>query len=237
MKSNTIIRAAVAAVFLASSWANAGLVEDEIVRNVTPLLNNMPVEKVVQSQHAGLYEILTPRGLFYTDKVGSFVIFNAVLVDSKTKVNLTDRRVDELINFNFSDFPLKDAIKTVKGDGSRIMVTFEDPNCGYCKKLSGEIDKLDNVTVYTFLMPILSPDSTAKAKAVWCSADRSKAWTDLMSKNVMPVQVTSSCDTPIERNLALGRRLHVAGTPAIYYKSAPKERGFVKAEQIEAKLK
>lgn len=237
MKRMTMPRAAAAALFLASSWANAGPVEDEIVRNVTPLLNNVPVEKVVQSQHAGLYEILTPRGLFYTDKGGSFVIFNAVMVDTKTKANLTDRRVDELIKFDFSDFPLKDAIKTVKGDGSRTMVTFEDPNCGFSKKLTGEIDKLDNVTVYTFLMPILSPDSTSKAKAVWCSSDRSKAWADLMSKNIMPTQVTLGCDTPIERNLALGRKLHVNGTPAIFYKHAPKERGYVKAEQIEAKLK
>jgi len=100
------------------------------------------------------------------------------MIDTKTKVNLTERRMDELVKFDFADFPLKDAIKTVKGDGSRVMVTFEDPNCGYCKKLMGEINKLDNVTVYTFLTPILTADSTVKAKAIWCAPDPAKVWND-----------------------------------------------------------
>lgn len=238
MKRSNIIHAALSTTILVAGLANAGTVENAIIRNVSPLLNNAPIEKVLPSAHAGLYEILTPQGLFYTDKTGSFVLFGAVMVDSKTKVNLTERRMDELVKFDFADFPLRDAIKTVKGNGSRVMVTFEDPNCGYCKKLMGEISKLDNVTVYTYLIPILSPDSATKAKAVWCSPDRSKAWTDLMDKNIpVPAQVTSSCETPIERNLALSRRLHIAGTPAIYFKNAPKERGYAPAEQIEAKLK
>jgi thiol:disulfide interchange protein DsbC len=238
MKRSNVIHAALAATILAAGLANAGTVENDIIRNVSPLLNNEPIEKVLPSEHAGLYEILTPRGLFYTDKTGSFVLFGAVMVDSKTKVNLTDRRMDELTKFNFADFPLKDAIKTVKGNGSRVIVTFEDPNCGFCKKLMGEVSKLDNVTVYTYLIPILSPDSATKAKAIWCSPDRSKAWTDLMAKNIpLPAQVTSSCETPIERNLALARKLHITGTPAMFFKNAPKERGYAVAEQIEAKLK
>lgn len=238
MKRNNLIKAALAASIFATGLANAGSVESEIIRNVGPLLKDAPIEKVLPSEHAGLYEVLTPNGIFYTDKTGSFVLFGAVMVDTKTKVNLTERRMDELVKFDFADFPLKDAIKTVKGDGSRVMVTFEDPNCGYCKKLMGETNKLDNVTIYTYLIPILSPDSAAKAKAVWCAPDPAKAWTDLMTKNSpVPMPTNPSCQTPIERNLALSRRLHVAGTPAIFFKNGKKERGYAAAEQIEAKLR
>lgn len=238
MKNSLIMKAAVAATVFIAGAAYAGTVENEIARNISPLLNNMPVEKIVQSDRAGLYEVLTPRGIVYTDKTGSFALFNGAMIDTKTKVNLTDRRIDELIKFDFNDLPLKDAIKTVKGDGSRVLVTFEDPNCGFCKKLMTEVNKLDNVTVYTFLIPILSPDSAAKAKAIWCATDPSKAWNDYMSKNVpVPAQVPSTCETPLDRNLALSRKLHVMGTPGIFYKNAPKERGFVTADQLEAKLK
>lgn len=237
MKKKILIKAALAAAMFTASLANAGTVEDEIVRNISPLLNNMPVEKVLPSGHAGLYEVLTPRGLFYTDKKGSFVLFGAVMVDTKTKENLTERRMDELVKFDFADFPLKDAIKTVKGDGSRVLVTFEDPNCGFCKRLAGEFEKLNNVTIYTFLTPILSPDSNVKANDIWCAPDAAKAWADLMTKNIAAPKVTSTCQTPIDRNLALYRKLHITGTPAIFYKNAPKERGYVTAEHIESKLK
>lgn len=237
MKHYPILKAAVAATIFVTGLASAGPVEKEITRNIAPLLNNMPIEQIVQSDRAGLYEVMTPRGIVYTDKTGSFVLFNGTMVDSQTKVNLTERRMDELVKFNFADFPLKDAIKTVRGDGSCVLVTFEDPNCGYCKRLMNEFNKVDNVTIYTFLIPILFPDSSTKAAAIWSAADPSKVWNDYMGKNVpIPAKVTSGCETPLSRNSALSQKLHVMGTPAIFYKNAPKEKGFVTADKIEAKL-
>ena len=238
MKHNVILKVAIGTAVFVTGLANAGTVENDLTRNIAPLLSNMPIEKIVQSDRAGLYEVVTPRGIVYTDKNGSFAIFNGAMIDTKTKENLTERRMDDLVKFDFNDFPLKDAIKTVRGNGERVMVTFEDPNCGYCKKLMSEVNKIDNVTVYTFLIPILSPDSATKAKAIWCAPDSSKTWSDYMGKNVpVSAQVSSSCEAPLDRNLALSRKLHVMGTPAIYFKNAPKAKGFITADVIEAKLK
>jgi thiol:disulfide interchange protein DsbC len=238
MKNHRILKAAVAAAAFVTGLASAGTVETEISHNIAPLLNNMPIEKIVRSDRAGLYEVITPGGIVYTDKTGSFALFNGAMIDTKTKENLTERRMDELVKFDFSEFPLKDAIKTVRGNGARVMVTFEDPNCGFCKTLMSEVNKIDNVTVYTFLIPILSPDSATKAKAIWCAADPSKTWNDYMGKNIpIPMQASSSCETPLDRNLALSRKLHVMGTPAIYFKNAPKAKGLITADAIELKLK
>src|SRR5205823_5356218 len=138
---------------------------------------------------------------FYTHKTGSFVIFGGTMIDTQTKANLTEHRLEELIGHRFEDFPMNDAIKTVRGNGSRVMVTFEDPNCGFCKKLMQETAKLDNVTIYTFLIPILSPDSEAKSKAIWCSQNPSKTWTDFMSNNApLPAAAPATCEVPFERN-------------------------------------
>jgi thiol:disulfide interchange protein DsbC len=230
-----------ASSLLVASLANAGNLDSdrsEITQKVSPLLHDLPIEKVLPSGRAGLYEIMTPQGIFYTDKSGSFVIFGGTMVDTKTKVNLTEQRLNELINFKFSELPLKDAVKTVRGNGSRVLVTFEDPNCGFCKKLMQEVNKIDNLTVYTFLIPILSPDSGTKAKAIWCSPDPSNVWVDFMSKNVaLPTQSSSTCEVPFERNLALQSKLHVTGTPSLFFKDNSKIAGYVKAEEIEAKLK
>lgn len=236
MKSN-ILKAAIAAVVLAAGFAQAGTTQNEIVRNVSPLLNNLPIEKVTLTDHSGLYEIITPRGIVYTDKMGSFVIFGATLVDSKTKANLTEQRLAQLGAFKFSELPLQDAIKTVKGDGKRVMVTFEDPNCGFCKRLMSEINKIDNITVYTFLIPIVSPDSEVKAKAIWCSPERSRTWTQFMSGAAgLPQPGATDCETPLKRNLALSQKLRINGTPALLFADDTKIPGYRPANEIEAKL-
>ncbi len=238
---NPIIKKLVSAMTLAlvatATQAAASVDSDRIVRNVAPLLRGLVVEKVMVSAHAGLYEILTPAGLFYTDRTGSFVIFGATVVDTKTKANLTEQRLNEFSKFEFSELPFKDAIKSVKGDGSRAVVTFEDPNCGYCKRLIQEVNKLENVTVYTFLVPILSPDSAAKSKAIWCAKDQVRSWNDYMVNNIAPTPAAASCETPLDRNLALSKKLRINGTPALLFKNNTKIAGYVKAEQLEAALR
>ena len=74
------------------------------------------------------------------------------------------------------------AVKRVKGNGKRVIYTFEDPNCGYCKELQKELAKLNDVTIYTFLWPILSQDSVDKSKAIWCAATAARRGTTTCSK-------------------------------------------------------
>lgn len=217
---------------IASAGAPGGQTTEEKIRAaIAPVLTGEEIEKIAPSPYAGLYEVLTPRGMLYTDKTGEFVIFGATLIDTKTKADLTSRRVEEIVRFSFASLPLGDAVKTIRGDGSRVLATFEDPNCGFCKKLYSELQKINNVTVYTFLTPILSPDSTTKAKAIWCSPDRSTAWGDMMTGR--PSQATATeCATPLERNLALYRKLHLNGTPTTFLSTNKKIEGYVNVDRI-----
>ena len=230
---NRLIAGALAAI--TSTVSMAATPEDTIRLAVTPLLQGQPIESITLTSHAGLYEIVTPRSILYTDQTGSFILFGSTLMETRTKTNLTAQRLDELSKFKFAELPLEDAIKTVRGDGSRRLATFEDPNCGYCKKLISEFSKLDNVTIYTFLTPILSPDSSQKAKAIWCAADRSKTWNDFMGTNA-PLPTTADCETPLERNLALSKKLRLTGTPALLFTSNSKTPGYLPADKIELKL-
>lgn len=238
LKNRTLITAfALSLTCLTSTAAMANdKTADRIRKAVAPLLQDQPIETITKSSHAGLYELLTPSGIVYTDQTGSFVIFNAALVDSKTKVNLTSKRLDDLSKFTFADLPFSDAIKTVQGDGSRQLVTFEDPNCGYCRKLQQEIKKLENVTVYTFLTPILAQDSEVKSKSIWCAPNPTKVWADFMVGDGKIPPAPEACATPLSRNQALYKKLHLNGTPALLFPSGSKTHGYVKAEQIEASL-
>ena len=150
--------------------------------------------------------------------------------------NVTSERMQKLTAIQFSDLPLELAVKQVRGDGKRVFATFEDPNCGYCKKLAKEIAKLDNVTVYVFLYPILSPDSLEKSKQIWCSSDRAKAWNDWMVDGKAP-SGKGDCDTAaVQKTIETGRKLAINGTPTIFFADGERIPGAVPLARIEEKL-
>jgi thiol:disulfide interchange protein DsbC len=115
------------------------------------------------------------------------------------------------------------------------MVVFADPNCGYCKKLEKTFTEMNNVTIYTFLMPILSADSTTKSKQIWCAADPAKSWVDWMVNGVSP-SGKQDCSNPLDKNLALGKSLNISGTPAIFFTDGSRIPGAAGKEMIEKKL-
>lgn len=195
----------------------------------------MTVESVTKAPFAGLYEVVLDGEIVYTDEKVEY-FFGGSIYDIRTLPprNLTEestgRAVVQILNGS-RDL----AIRRVKGNGKRTLYTFEDPNCGYCKQLSRELAKVDDVTIYTFLLPILSQDSIEKSRAVWCAKDRAKAWDDLMLNAALP-EGGNACNTPIERNLQLMRRFGIRGTPAIYLGNGQQIGGYIPAEKIEQAL-
>lgn len=217
-----------------SGIAYASQPENTIRKNVAEVVG-APIEKITKTEFAELYELVTPNGIAYTDKNGSFVLFNGVVIEAKTKSNLSEKRMGEISKFKFADLPLKDAIKIVNGNGKRVLATLEDPNCGYCKKLAPELAKLENTTIYTFIVPILGEDSVVKARSTWCAADKSATWLTWMRDNKAP-EIKANCETPNERNVMLSQKLRAMGTPAILFQSGERIPGFTTADKIEEKL-
>lgn len=191
------------------------------------------LDGVRETRFAGVYELRIGTDLLYTNEAVEYIL-QGTLIDARNKEDLTAKRLDELTRVDFASLPLESAIKQVKGDGSRKLAVFEDPNCGYCKRLHQTLEGMDNFTVYTLLFPILSPDSTAKARNIWCAPDRVQAWRDQMLKNQAPPD--AQCETPIEANLAFGRKLLVRGTPAIIFEDGSRVNGALPREALEQRL-
>ncbi len=194
----------------------------------------MPVDGVRATPMEGVYEVQLGSELVYVDEQVDFVL-QGNLIDARTRTDLTAARLQKLAEVPFDSLPLALAIRQVKGDGSRVMAVFEDPNCGYCKKLHAGLKQIDNVTVYSFLMPILSQDSVEKARNIWCAEDRTAAWTDWMLKGVVPPEAHCD-DNPVEQVVALGRRLMVRGTPAILFADGGRVNGALSAADLERRL-
>jgi thiol:disulfide interchange protein DsbC len=92
------------------------------------------------------------------------------------------------------------------------------------------------VTVYTFLLPILSEDSVRKSKQIWCSSDRAKAWNDWMVDGKVPTG-REDCDTSaVTKNQEFGRKLNITGTPTMFFADGERVPGAIPLARIEQKL-
>lgn len=181
----------------------------------------------------GLYEVQVGLDLLYTDAQVDYVLQGS-LIDAKARRDLTAERLEALQQVAFASLPLDRAIRQVKGTGERKVAVFEDPNCGYCKQLHRTLEDVDNITVYTFLFPILTPDSVSRSRNIWCAADPAKAWKAWMLDGEQPA--AADCPTPIQDNLALGRKLNIQGTPAMFFADGSRVNGALPLDALKKKL-
>ena len=221
---------------LALSVSSFAIADEADVRKGMEARLGTKVESVTKAGFLGLYEVYADGNIFYTDDKVTAIMVGAQLIDAKSMKNVTEERMRKLTAIKFNELPLDRAIKQVRGDGKRVLATFEDPNCGYCKRLARDLQKLENVTIYTFLLPILSEDSVKKSKQIWCSADRAKAWNDWMIDGKAP-SGREDCDTAaITRNQEFGRKLNITGTPTMFFGNGERVPGAMPLPRIEQKL-
>ena len=192
------------------------------VRNVTP------------SPSPGLFEVQVNNEIFYTDSNAKYLI-QGEMVELASGNNLTTKRQEDINRIKWSELPQAQAFKVVRGNGSRQIAVFSDPNCGYCKRLEKTLQQLDNVTIYNYLIPILSADSALKSKQIWCAADQQKVWNDWMLNNLGP-SGKSDCANPIDKNLTLAKNYGINGTPTIFFTDGSRFPGAVQLADIEKKL-
>lgn len=197
---------------------------------------DMPVHSVKKAPVKGLYEVVAGQQIFYVDEKVEHVIVGNV-IDTTSRRNLTEERRQELLRVRFDALPFADAIKIVKGKGERKLAVFEDPDCPYCHKLEAELAKMDNLTVYVFLLPLdqLHPQASIKARQVWCAPDRAKAWLDVMRSGALPAN-KGDCPNPVARIGDLAQKLNIQGTPAIVFENGRLVPGAIPQAKIEELL-
>jgi len=218
--------------------AGTALADEAAIRkNIAERLPQYPkIDEVSKTAIPGLYEVRFGADVLYSDENGNYLIEGQML-ETKTRVNVTEERVAKLTAIDFAALPLKDAIVWKQGTGARRLVVFADPNCGYCKHFERELQKVKDVTVYTFLYPILGGDSPEKARNIWCAKDNTKAWRDWMLDGAPPARSMGQCDTAaLARNVSLGKKHKVNGTPALVFEDGKRIPGALPPEQVEKQL-
>ncbi len=235
MRKLSHLARSIATLALALTLGHAACAQEALIRkNITERLPDFPkIDEVTKTAVPGIYELRMGTEVLYTDERGD-TLFEGQLIDTKTRTNLTEARLNKLTAIDFASLPLKDAIVWKQGNGARKLVIFADPNCGYCKRFEKELQQVKDVTVYTFLYPILGGDSPEKSKNIWCSKDNTSAWRDWMLNGAAPVRNMGRCDTAaIDRNVAMAKKYRVNGTPAIVFEDGKRVPGAMTLDQVE----
>jgi thiol:disulfide interchange protein DsbC len=220
-------------VLLAANYAYAG--EADIKAQMQKMFLYSKIISVSKTPYFGLYEVAFDDHVVYTDEKMTY-LFSGNVIDLHTMTNLTEAREKKLYAINFDTLPLGLAIRNVKGNGKRRLAVFTDPNCQYCRKLEDEMIDLTNVTVYIFLISIL-PGSEEKAKLIWCSPDRLKAWEDHILRGIEPRSFVSACDTAaLSKISSQAEKLRINVTPTLIFEDGVIRPGTLTLELLEEHL-
>ena len=228
-------------VRVAIAWAATATVAlaqpaSELPATLKRLYPGTAFDAVAASPVAGLSEVVMGTNVAYVDASGRYFLFGR-LFDMQRQRDLTAERIEHLAAIDFGALPLEAAIKTVRGTGRRTLAVFSDPDCPHCRALEQTLAELQDVTLYTFPYPVeaLHPGARDKAIAVWCAPDRARAWSDLMTRGVVPA--TGSCAHPIDRIVALGATLRILGTPTLFAGDGRRTVGAQPAAELDAWLR
>lgn len=200
------------------------------------LLKNtgLQAEEVRTSPMLGVWEVLVEDRIYYVDDSARYVLFGR-LIDTVSQVDLTNERIRQVARERWKDWPVKDAVKQVFGTGERELVVFSDANCTFCRTMERVYAQVGNLTVYTFITPMLRGETNARE--IVCSKDPAKAWHEWMKSSIRPAAVPSSCDASVlQRNLLLANRFNVTGAPTFFFKTGDRHTGAMSPQQLESML-
>ena len=189
---------------------------------------NLKVVSVSETPLKGIYEVIvTGKQVIYTDASGDYMLVGD-LIDINKRQSITEERIAELNKIDFSTLPLDKAIKEVRGNGKLKIAVFSDPDCPFCKRLEHEFEKMTDITIYNFMMPIpsLHPDAARKAELIWCQKDRTKVWTEWMRKGKLPENGKAGCSNPVAETTSLGEQLGFTGTPTLVFPNGRVQSGY-----------
>ncbi|WP_168405794.1 DsbC family protein [Acinetobacter indicus] len=217
-----------AALAMSSTLALANV--DTVKANLKQQHPNLDIQNIQATEMRGIYSGSMQGQVVYLNEDAKHILAGSMIRLSDQQ-NLTKALLVQQNSIDWKKLPLQDALKTVRGTGKRQLAIFSDPNCPYCKQLEVELKKLNDVTIYTFILP-LKAQSVRPSQQVYCEANPAQAWEDLIAKGLSP-RTSQPCANPIQRNLKLAQSLGLNGTPAIIFSNGFKVMGAYPAAQIE----
>ena len=201
--------------FAAGGASAADLTKEELAGR----LNGISVDDISDSPIAGMYQVAVGANVAYVTKDGRYII-RGDIIDATTSANVSEetRARARATMLHGVDPASMIVFKPANGPAKHTVTIFTDVDCGYCRQFHREIDKVTalGIEVHYLFFPRTGPNTESwfKAEGVWCAKDHNVALTRAKLGGEVP---DASCgNTPVESHYALGKRIGVRGTPAVF---------------------
>jgi len=197
---------------------------------------NVKPEQVRPSPVAGIFEVEMGADTAYVSADGRF-LFSGDLYDVASRTNLTELGRTTARSKALAKLDERDMIVFGPAAAKYTITVFTDVECGYCRKLHGEIEQLNKlgVRVRYLAYPRAGPgtDDWDKMEAVWCAKDRNSAITKAKQGEMVK---SAKCTAPVAKQYELGEELGVRGTPAIFTTSGDYIGGYLEPKEMLKQL-
>ena len=137
--------------------------------------------------------------------------------------------------FNWKALRLADAVKEIRGNGSRVIAVFTEPECGYCRKYEKTLAQVDNVTIYRFLIP-LDARNTRASEIIWCAGNSNEVRLQQLHLAMQRRPTSSStekCSNPIAENIRFARKYDIYLTPTTIGADGRLVQGYLPLANLE----
>lgn len=220
--------------------STAGEVAPEVVERILAALTDarpdFEYRDVETTPIEGLYQVRVENGpLLYVERSGQYFIAGEMYQTLPGQfVNLAELGFSKERARLINAVAEEDMIVFAPPNPKAVVTVFTDVDCGYCRKLHGEMDQYNarGIAVRYLAFPRQGPAGPTAEKMIsaWCSADRQQSLTSL--KNDKPIP-TNLCDThPVTGQFELGLEAGIRGTPAIILADGTLVSGYRSAEEL-----
>ena len=222
---------AVAVPVAASPAAEAAI--RTTIKKVAP---DMEVTSIRPAPFAGFSEVAVQGRVLYISNDGKLLL-NGTLLDIQNNRNLTAASEGVLRKAQLDSIGSEGRIIFAAAQPKHRVTVFTDVECGFCRKLHEQIADYNKagITVEYLFFPRMGPGSEGfeQAIAVACASDPRAALTRAKGGARLP---HARCENSVAADYALGQRVGVDGTPAIYAESGVQIGGYLPPAEMLAKL-
>lgn len=189
-------------------------------------------DSIGESSIPGFYEVVYGAQVAYVSGDGRFV-FRGDILDMKKGENISENsRRNARLNV-LAALDEKDMIVFSPKEAKHTVSVFTDIDCGYCRKLHGQMEKYNKLGIKIRYMSYpragIGSPSHKKAVSVWCSKDRKKAMTEAKAGKTVSSEV---CKDPVKQHIAAAEKLGLRGTPLLVLEDGGMYPGFVPPDKL-----
>jgi thiol:disulfide interchange protein DsbC len=228
--------AAKRAPVLAGNGAVGGTGDAAVRAALLKAVPGAQIDSIKPSIIPGYREVAVGGKVVYVSADGRYLMQGS-LVDLNTRDNLTEVSEGALRRGQLDAVPRNRRIVFSPPNPKYRITVFTDIDCGYCRKLHAQINDYmkEGISVEYLFFPRagIGSESFNKAVSVWCAADQRKALTE--AKLDKPI-TKRTCTNPVTKDYALGQRVGVDGTPAIFAADGTQLGGYLPPDEMLARL-